>query len=149
MSREYFDLAIALDVIEHIDNDIGYISAIRALHVHGGKCVFTVPEYLHLWSAHDEINQCRRRCTLAELDEKLAQAGSAVEKISYYNTSIYPVVFLVVMLINVLKRDGASDLDVPGNMINFILKKMFGFEKYLFRYFNLPFGASVPAVIRK
>jgi len=53
------------------------------------------------------------------------------------------------MLNNVLKRDGASDIDMPGSLMNNLLKTIFGFEKYLLRYFSLPFGISVLAVVRK
>jgi len=147
--EDFFDLITALDVIEHIDNDIDSISAIHSLLVPGGKCIFTVPAYMFLWSRHDDINQHKRRYTLSELNEKLVHAGFNVEKISYYNTLLFPVVFLVRMLNNVLNRDGASDLDMPGTAMNFVLKKIFGIEKYLLRYLNLPFGVSVLAVVRK
>ena len=95
------------------------------------------------------MNEHKRRYTLPELNEKLVQAGFTVEKISYYNTFLFPVVFLVRMLNNVLKRDGASDMDMPGSALNYVLKKIFGIEKYLLRVFNLPFGVSVLAVVRK
>lgn len=147
--EDFFDLITALDVIEHIDDDVGSISAIRALLVPGGKCIFTVPAYMFLWSAHDDMNQHKRRYTLPELNEKLVKAGFSVEKISYYNTLLFPAVFLVRMLNNVLRREGASDTDMPGRAMNYVLKKIFGIEKYLLRYFNLPFGVSVLAVVRK
>jgi SAM-dependent methyltransferase len=147
--EEFFDLITALDVIEHIDDDVGSISAIRALLVPGGKCIFTVPAYMFLWSAHDEMNQHKRRYTLPELNERLVQAGFTVEKISYYNTLLFPAVFLVRMLNNVLQREGAPDTDMPGSAMNYVLKKIFGIEKYLLRYLNLPFGVSVLAVVRK
>ena len=147
--EDFFDLITALDVIEHIDDDVGSISAIRTLLVPGGKCIFTVPAYMFLWSAHDDMNQHKRRYTLPDLNEKLVQAGFTVEKISYYNTLLFPAVFLVRMLNNVLQREGASDTDMPGSVMNYVLKKIFGIEKYLLRYFNLPFGVSVLAVVRK
>jgi SAM-dependent methyltransferase len=145
----FFDLITALDVIEHIDNDIDSIRALRSLLVPGGKCILTVPAYMFLWSSHDEMNQHKRRYTLSKLNEKLVQAGFTVEKISYYNTLLFPVVFLVRMLNNVLRRDGSSDMNMPGFVMNYVLKKIFGGEKYLLRYFNLPFGVSVLAVVRK
>lgn len=147
--ENYFDLITALDVIEHIENDVDSISAIHSLLVPGGKVVFTVPAYMFLWSSHDEMNEHKRRYTLPELNEKLVRAGFTVEKISYYNTFLFPVVLLVRMLNNVLKRDDASDMDMPGRALNYVLKKIFGIEKYLLRYFNLPFGVSVLAVVRK
>lgn len=145
----FFNLITALDVIEHIDNDVDSIAAIRSLLAPGGKTVFTVPAYMFLWSPHDEMNEHKRRYTLPEFNKKLVEAGFTVEKISYYNTILFPVVFLVRMLNNILKRDGASDMDMPGSFLNYVLKKIFGIEKYLLRYFNLPFGVSVIAVVRK
>jgi len=147
--KDFFDLITALDVIEHIDNDTDSISAIRSLLAPGGKAVFTVPAYMFLWSPHDEINEHKRRYTLPELKKKLVDAGFTVEKISYYNTFLFPVVFIVRMLNNGLKRYGASDMDMPSTPLNYVLKKIFGIEKYLLRYFNLPFGISVLAVVRK
>lgn len=147
--NNFFDLITALDVIEHIDNDIDSISAIRALLVPGGKAVFTVPAYMFLWSAHDEMNQHKRRYTLPELNEKLVQSGFTVEKITYYNTLLFPLIFVVRMLNNILQRDGNSDTDMPGRLMNYLLKKIFGFEKYLLRYINLPFGVSILAVVKK
>ena len=147
--ENFFDLITALDVIEHIDNDVDSISAIRSLLAPGGKVVFTVPAYMFLWSPHDEMNEHKRRYTLPELKKKLVEAGFTVEKISYYNTFLFPAVFLVRMLNNGLKRDGASDMDMPSSPLNYVLKKIFGIEKYLLRYLNLPFGVSVLAVVRK
>ncbi len=69
--NDFFELITALDVIEHIDNDVDSISAIRSLLVPGGKCIFTVPAYMFLWSSHDEMNEHKRRYTLPELNEKL------------------------------------------------------------------------------
>jgi hypothetical protein len=53
------------------------------------------------------------------------------------------------MLNNILKRDGASDIDMPSLLLNFVLEKIFGIEKYLLRFVNLPFGVSILAVVRK
>ncbi len=148
-NKNYFDLITALDVIEHVDRDIDALKAIRSLLVSNGKAVITVPAYMFLWSAFDEMNEHKRRYTLNELNTKLVQAGFIVEKISYYNTLLFPIVFVVRMLNNVLKRDGASDIDMPSKPLNFVLEKIFGIEKYLLKFLNLPFGVSVLAVVRK
>ena len=147
--ERFFNLITALDVIEHIDQDVDALKALRSLLVDDGKAIITVPAYMFLWSAFDEMNEHKRRYTLTELNTKLVQAGFTVEKITYFNTSLFPVVFVVRMLNNVLKRDGASDVDMPGRPLNFILEKIFGIEKYLLRFMNLPFGVSILAVVRK
>lgn len=146
--ENFFNLITALDVIEHIDQDVDALKALRSLLVDDGKAIITVPAYMFLWSAFDEMNEHKRRYTLTELDTKLVQAGFTVEKITYYNTLLFPVVFVVRMLNNVLKRDGASDVDMPNMPLNFVLEKIFGIEKYLLRFMNLPFGVSILAVVK-
>jgi len=147
--ENFFDLITALDVIEHTDQDIDSLKTIRSHLVSGGKAVITVPAYMFLWSSFDELNEHKRRYTLTELNAKLIQAGFTVEKISYFNTLLFPIVFVVRILENFLKRGGASDVDMPSRPLNFVLAKIFGIEKYLLRFVNLPFGVSILAVVRK
>jgi 2-polyprenyl-3-methyl-5-hydroxy-6-metoxy-1,4-benzoquinol methylase len=147
--KNFFHLITALDVIEHIDQDVESLKAIRSHLVPEGKAVITVPAYMFLWSKFDEMNEHKRRYTLLELNAKLLQAGFTIEKISYYNTLLFPAVFVVRMLNNILKRDGASDIDMPNLLLNFVLEKIFGIEKYLLRFANLPFGVSILAVVKK
>ena len=147
--ENFFDLITALDVIEHVDRDIDSLKAIRSHLVSDGKAVITVPAYMFLWSAFDDLNEHKRRYTLTELNTKLELAGFTVEKISYFNTLLFPIVFVVRMLNNVFKRDGASDVDMPNWPLNFALEKIFGVEKYLLRFINLPFGVSILAVVKK
>ena len=147
--EDFFDLITALDVIEHIDLDVESLSAIRSLLVPGGKAIITVPAYMFLWSAFDDMNEHKRRYTRKELKTKLIQAGFTIEKISYYNTLLFPVIYIVRMLNNLLKRDGSSDVDMPSKPVNLVLRVIFGIEKYMLRTFNLAFGVSVLAVVKK
>ena len=145
----FFHLITALDVIEHIDRDVDSLKSIRSLLHPDGKAIITVPAYMFLWSRFDELNEHKRRYTLGELKAKIIEAGYNIEKISYYNTLLFPVVFAVRMLNNIFKRDGSSDVDMPALPLNFLLKKIFGFEKYLLRYLNLPLGVSIIAIVKK
>lgn len=147
--ENFFNLITALDVIEHVDRDVDSLKAIHSHLVSDGKAVITVPAYMFLWSKFDELNEHKRRYTLTELNAKLVQAGFTVEKISYFNTLLFPIVFVVRMLNNVLKRDGSSDIDMPSWPLNLALEKIFGIEKYLLKFISLPFGVSVLAVVRK
>lgn len=144
-----FSLITALDVIEHIDDDVESLKAIYSLLMPGGKMVLTVPAYMFLWSPFDDMNQHKRRYTRSELNRKLQEAGFTVEKITYYNTLLFPIVYVVRKLNNMLNRDGSSDIDMPNRLVNSILALIFGFEKYLLRFTNLPFGVSVLAVVKK
>jgi hypothetical protein len=148
-SANHFHLITALDVIEHVDQDVDALRALHTLLVTAGKAVITVPAYMFLWSYCDELNEHKRRYTLTELKAKLVEAGFIVEKISYFNTLLFPIVFIIRMLNNILKRDGSSHIDMPTAPVNFILKNIFGIEKHLLKYLNHPFGVSILAVVRK
>lgn len=144
-----FELITALDVIEHIDDDVASLEAIKNLLSPSGKAIITVPAYMFLWSQFDELNEHKRRYTLTELQQKLIKAGFHIEKISYFNTLLFPIVYIVRKLNNILGRDGASDVDMPGRLANHSLKAIFGLEKFLLRFCKLPFGVSILAVVSK
>ena len=144
-----FELITALDVIEHIDDDVASLEAIKSLLSPSGKAIITVPAYMFLWSQFDEMNEHKRRYTLNELQKKLIKAGFHIEKISYFNTLLFPIVYIVRKLNNILGRDGASDVDMPGNLANRSLKAIFGLEKFLLHFCRLPFGVSILAVVSK
>lgn len=147
--NESFDLITALDVVEHIDNDVESLKAIRYLLRPSGKAIITVPAYMFLWSSFDDMNEHKRRYTLQELRNKLNSAGFQIEKISYFNSLLFPIVYLVRKLNNLIGRDGASDVDMPSKAMNYILKQIFGLEKRLLRSYDLPFGVSILAVVKK
>jgi len=147
--NDYFSLITALDVIEHIDDDLASLVTIRALLKGDGKAILTVPAYMFLWSHFDELNEHKRRYTKNELHKKLIQAGFQIEKISYYNSLLFPVVYLVRKFNNLLRRNGSSDVDMPNLIVNGMLKMIFGLEKFILRHCNMPFGVSILAVVKK
>ena len=147
--EEYFSLVVALDVIEHVDDDRASLTAIRSHIAEGGQAVISVPACMFLWSEHDVLNEHKRRYTLEVLKGKLIDAGFTIEKISYFNTFLFPLISLVRMMNNLLKRKGASEIDLPHPAINYIVEKIFSLEKYFLRIMNFPIGVSVLAVVRK
>ena len=147
--EEYFSLVVALDVIEHVDDDRASLTAIRSHIAEGGQAVISVPACMFLWSEHDVLNEHKRRYTLEELKGKLIDAGFTIEKISYFNTFLFPLISLVRMMNNLLKRKGASEIDLPHPAINYIVEKIFSLENYFLRIMNFPIGVSVLAVVRK
>jgi SAM-dependent methyltransferase len=147
--KNVFELVTALDVIEHIDDDVASLEAIKSLLSPSGKAIITVPAYMFLWSQFDEMNEHKRRYTLTELQQKLIKAGFHIEKISYFNTLLFPIVYVVRKLNNILGRNGTSDVEMPGNLANHSLRTIFGLEKHLLRFCKLPFGVSILAVVSK
>lgn len=144
---QHFDLITALDVIEHIDDDVDSLKTIRNHLSIGGKALITVPAYMFLWTHFDDLNEHKRRYTRSELKRKLLEAGFKIERISYYNTFLFPLIALIRLINNVIKRDGQTDIDMPPSFVNFILKKVFETEHFFLPYISFPFGVSVVAVV--
>jgi len=71
------------DVIEHIEDDIAFLRAIRRLVHPGGRLYATVPAYACLWSAEDVAAGHFRRYSTGALRRVLAAAGFNVEYSSY------------------------------------------------------------------
>ncbi len=147
--NEQFSLIILLDVIEHVDDPIASLKAIRGRLLEGGKAIITVPAFMFLWSGHDDRNLHKLRYNLPQLRSQLLEAGFTIETISYFNTLLFPIVYIVRKLNNFLGRDGASDVEMPGPFVNFILEKIFGIERFLLKLIRLPFGVSILAVVKK
>lgn len=145
-----FDLIVCLDVIEHIDDDKNSVKALHNLLVSGGRMIITVPALMSLWSKWDEVNEHKRRYNKQEFESVLLANKFKIEKISYYNSLLFPVVFLIRWINTTFKLNSKnSDTDLPGKLVNSILTKIFSFESYLLKMLNFPIGVSLIAIVQK
>ena len=140
-----FDIAVALDVIEHIEDDEAGLAALRRQLKPGGKLLMTVPALPWLWSAHDEQHHHYRRYTRTELNRKLQDAGFKPLKVSYFNTLLFPAVLLLRGL-KKLTGNTSSDDHMPSPALNTTLRRVFEAERHLIGRLPLPVGVSLLAV---
>jgi len=145
-----FDMVGAFDVIEHIDDDVGSLKALRSTLKEEGSAVFTVPAYKFLWSRHDDFNQHKRRYTRPQFRKALQDAGFKVSFISYYNTFLFPAVLGVRILKKIFRIKDKTDMEILNRgLVNRLLLALFSFERHLLKCVALPFGVSIIAVCRK
>jgi SAM-dependent methyltransferase len=71
------------DVLEHIEDDAGFLKTLHGLLIPGGRLYLTVPAYQALWSIDDVHAGHFRRYTLAGLKSVLDGAGFDVDYRSY------------------------------------------------------------------
>lgn len=146
-----FDLAVSLDVIEHLDEDLDALRELRRVVAPGGALLVTVPAYGWLWSAHDEINHHRRRYTRRSLQRVAEQAGWEQVRTSYFNSLLLPVAILLRALERLSTRTTESSLDlwVPPEPLNWLLERPLALEAALIgRGGRIPAGLSLLAVFR-
>lgn len=86
-----FDVVVTLDVIEHVDDDIGALAELRRVTKPGGHLFVTVPAYQRLYGPHDVANDHRRRYEAPRLREAGLAAGWTPTLVSYFNTLALPV----------------------------------------------------------
>ncbi|MFL0670768.1 MAG: class I SAM-dependent methyltransferase [Erythrobacter sp.] len=143
-----FDLIAMLDVLEHIDDDVGSLRALGERLAPGGSLLLTVPAVPWLWSDHDVLHQHKRRYTRALLRERLHEAGFEAVEIGYFNTLLFPLA-LAQRLASRLIGGGAGDHDAPAEPLNAILAAIFSLEARLLGRIPFPIGLSLFAVVRK
>lgn len=148
--RDSYAVITALDVIEHIDDDKGMIRAVADTLQPGGIVLISVPAFSFLWSVHDELAHHKRRYNRAELRSSLAMAGLEPVFISYFNFFLFPAIALFRVLSGALRFSrNVSDFSATPELLNSMLASIFAAERFLLRFFPLPFGVSLIAVARK
>ena len=148
--RDSYAVITALDVIEHIDDDKGMIRAVADALQPGGIVLISAPAFSFLWSVHDELAHHKRRYNRAELRSSLAMAGLEPVFISYFNFFLFPAIALFRVLSGALRFSrNVSDFSASPELLNSMLASIFAAERFLLRFFPLPFGVSLIAVARK
>jgi SAM-dependent methyltransferase len=143
-----FDLIAAFDVIEHVEQDIEALVALRTRLGHNGCLLMTVPACPWLWSAHDEHNHHFRRYTRAHLVHCLRSAGYEIDRVSYFNSLLFPLIAGVRLLQKALNVKTRAEEVTPGPVVNHLLAMIFSAEKYLLSVMNMPIGVSLFAIAR-
>lgn len=85
-----FDTVIALNVVEHIRNDVKAINNCKQLLKPGGKLIILVPAYQWLFNAFDVELGHFKRYTLKELGTMLTTAGLELAHTRYFNLAGIP-----------------------------------------------------------
>ena len=141
------DGLLALDIIEHFDDDGALLSEFRRCLKPGGELVASVPAYPWLWSPHDEFLHHRRRYRSGELQGKLRAAGFELLESHGMNFILLPAVALVRFLKGRRARAGAGEagtdfFELPGPL-NSALAGLFVVEDLITRAVPVPFGVSL------
>jgi SAM-dependent methyltransferase len=146
-----FEVITALDVLEHVDDDLKALDELRRIMKENALLVITVPAYGFLWSEHDEALHHRRRYAASELRNKLTRAGLEVERISYYITFLFFPILFMRFLQSIFKKSvqaKTSHIILP-RWLNAFLIWILAFERFLLRWVNFPFGVSLVCLARR
>ena len=138
-----YDLVGMFDVLEHMEDDRGFLIRLLGSLTLDARLVITVPAFPFLWSVHDELNNHYRRYTTSSLSKVLSQAGYQIEFVSYWNA----LLFLPAALVRLFGKTGENALSLPKGLNDLILGVVRA-ETVALRGTKLPFGTSMVAVAR-
>ena len=143
-----YDLVALLDVLEHVADDVGALGGIGRVLAPAGRVLLTVPANPWMWSAHDVAHHHHRRYTPATLRDAAAAAGFHVERISHFNSLLFPLA-AAARIAGRLAGKTTSDDTMPSPMVNGLLARVFGLERHLVGRVPMPVGVSLVAILSR
>ncbi|MGE5125672.1 MAG: class I SAM-dependent methyltransferase [Betaproteobacteria bacterium] len=146
-----FDAVTSFDVIYHawVSDDRAAVAEMARVLRPGGALLVRVPALQALWGAHDAEVQTRHRYTRGELVALLCEGGLQVERASYCNSLLFPLLLARRTLDRALSREG-SDVGFLPAPLEWAFRRALGIEAALLRRgLSFPVGASVVALARR
>ena len=144
-----FDVVTALDVVEHLDDDLAGLSEMRRVLRKDGRALFFVPAFMFLWGVQDDISHHRRRYRLPQFLNTVRAAGFEIERATYANLTFFAPILLGRALMRVTGLRPASENNITVSSLNGLFGRLFGAESRILRHTNLPFGVSAICVARR
>lgn len=118
------------DVVEHIEDDVGFLRHLWDLLVPEGMLFLTVPAYQFLWSKEDIDGGHFRRYTLSNLRKKLMDSGFDISYSTYIFSYLPIFVFFLRTLLyklnlsqtsasDSIRQDHSSPKGIGSKILNF------------------------------
>lgn len=148
-----FDLVSAIGVLCQLKAKDDLI-ALRGFHriLKGGdRIILQVPAYDFLKCQHDKATHLKHRYTKGELKMKMEHAGFIIDRITYINTILFPLIALSRIVKKAIgpKDSFRSDLRPMPAFLNNILTFVLMIEARLAKSIDFPFGLSILCIAHK
>lgn len=133
------DTVVCLNVLEHVEDDVGALRNLYSVLGRGGRAIILVPEGQGIYGKLDEVLGHYRRYSRDLLRERLEQAGFTVERILDFNRISRPAWYISG---KVLRRSRISRLQL----------RLFDWTVWLWRRLDpyIPWGpVSIIAIARR
>jgi SAM-dependent methyltransferase len=146
---ETFDMTTALDVIEHLDDDVAGLKEMFRVTKRGGYSLIFVPAFMWLWGVQDDVSNHRIRYTKTQVVERLKKAGYSVERATYANWTFFTPILAGRTLMKLTGIKPESENNVNISALNGIFGKLFAAERFWLKNLNFPFGVSIVVVAKR
>ena len=148
-ANESFDITTALDVVEHLDDDIAGLKEMHRVTKAGGYALIFVPAFMWLWGVQDDISHHRIRYTRKRIVDSLEKAGFTVERATYANFTFFAPILAGRAFMKATGIKPESENNVNISALNGVFAKLFSAERFWLKNFNFPVGVSIVVLARK
>jgi SAM-dependent methyltransferase len=129
------DLVLLMDVLEHVDDDVGLLKDYVNKVPRGALFLISVPAFQFLWSGHDIFLEHKRRYRLNQMEDVVRQAGLTVKHGAYYFGAVFSIAVAIRLVSNLVQRGrykAQSQLSQHHPFVNETLATMSSAELPLF-----------------
>lgn len=137
-----FDLVLATDIIEHVDDDIGALREIRRVLKPEGRVLITVPAFRMLWGLQDDVSHHKRRYRARELLERIAVSDLQAGQHFYFNYLLFLPILCARTVVRWAGIRIQSENQLNNGFINRILRWIFRADVATAPHLHPPFGVS-------
>jgi SAM-dependent methyltransferase len=138
-----FDLILATDIVEHIDDDAQALSEIRRVLKPGGHALLTVPAFQALWGRQDEVSHHKRRYRKGDFDRLVAASGLTARRGYHFNYLLFLPIWAARQLIRAAGLQPKSENHVNAPGLNELLTLLFELDCRTASWLRPPFGVSI------
>jgi len=144
-----YDLILATDIIEHVDDDAGALAELHRVLRPGGIVILTVPAFPSLWGLQDRVSLHKRRYRRRELEGRVAEAGLSLRDCFYFNYLLFLPIWLARQCIELFGVELESENEVNTPLLNRILGWVFTLDVSTAPRVRPFFGVSLLALAQR
>ena len=141
------ELVLMMDVLEHVDDDVGLLRRTTRSLRPQDRVAITVPAFQFLWSGHDVFLEHRRRYTRRQLEAVVREAGLEPLRSGYFFGLLFPVAAFQRLLerwrLNAGAAEPRSALSAQSPALNTVLVSLHDLERRILFPFNRLAGLTV------
>ena len=141
-----YDMILLMDVIEHIDDDLGFLNAALKHLKPEAIVVINVPAHMPLYSKYDEVAGHKRRYNTANIKELFRAARVEPISVVQWGFSLIALLLVRKAILSFVSRERTirTGFAPPNILVRSILGVLQSIETHM--PFSMPLGSSILAI---
>lgn len=144
-----FDVVVAADVLEHLDDDTAALGEFERVLKPGGYLLVTVPAFPFMWGPQDVVAQHKRRYLRGDLVGLIARSGLQVRRCFHFNYLLMLPIWLARKVLLASRARVRSENEINTAWLNNLLTRIFAADVMTAVHLRPRWGVSLCLVASK